>query len=273
VEFDIVIGADGANSTVRKQRCPTVNFQDIGITDIGGTVPYSQEYQGLLPFLNSGFIRASGMNGHSMLIFMFENRKSGIKEILWSLSWNTEPIDREDYEKFKNGAENTRDILNRVIQKSKTYFSHPEFGKLVQSTPMENLLPIGPKKSSLPRKDHHLGKTTRVTMLGDAIHPMTTHAGLGANTALVDALKLYEALISDNWYNGLTKYEVDLVKRGHYSVSNSLSMTQRIHQRGIMAFVGKWILWIVGRIMKRPRIFMSVIIVVIVYFLWRVMIR
>lgn len=47
------------------------------------------------------------------------------------------------------------------------------------------------------------------------MHAMTTHAGLGANTAFQDAADLAVALKAQDWRSGLTKYENAAVKRGN----------------------------------------------------------
>lgn len=43
---------------------------------------------------------------------------------------------------------------------------------------------------------------------------MTTHAGLGANTALRDAIELAQYLQTPNWRKGLHEYETTMIKRG-----------------------------------------------------------
>ncbi len=53
-----------------------------------------------------------------------------------------------------------------------------------------------------------------MTLLGDAAHAMTTHRGLGANTAFQDAVDLAKALKSDNWHSTLTNYESVMINRG-----------------------------------------------------------
>lgn len=54
-----------------------------------------------------------------------------------------------------------------------------EFLELVRRTSNENILPAKNMCSINTSVKDPLGKTTRVTLLGDAAHAMTTHAGLG----------------------------------------------------------------------------------------------
>jgi len=45
---DVLVGADGANSRLRKQRLPQAQMQDTGIVSIGGKVPLTDETRTLL---------------------------------------------------------------------------------------------------------------------------------------------------------------------------------------------------------------------------------
>jgi len=137
--------------------------------------------------------------------------------------------------------------------------------QVVKNSYVKKQFKFSPKKSSIPNKNITLGKTSRVTLLGDAMHPMTTHGGLGANTALMDAFKLNEALQNEDWYQGLERYEVDLLKRGYYAVNVSLQTTRRIHTKGNM---GKYILWTVGRIVKHPYIFGFIFLFILLLSIW-----
>jgi 2-polyprenyl-6-methoxyphenol hydroxylase-like FAD-dependent oxidoreductase len=69
----------------------------------------------------------------------------------------------------------------------------------------------------LIRKERPLGEPTRVSLLGDSIHAMTPHAGLGENTAFKDAVDLGKALRAEDWHVALRDYETVLVKRGKWA--------------------------------------------------------
>jgi len=171
-------------------------------------------------------------------------------------------------ERVKNKDEDSLDLIHQmVIQRCSENFSHPEFKKLLESSPKETLLNIGSRKSSLPQDTNPLGKTTRVTLLGDAMHPMTTQGGLGANTAFEDAYHLSQSFLNDDWYRGLVKYENSLHKRGNKAVSFSLSNTKEIHYRGWKAKIGLWRLWAVGRIITYRKIILLLVLFIIFYYL------
>ena len=74
----------------------------------------------------------------------------------------------------------------------------------------------------------------KVTLAGDAAHPMTYHRGQGLNNALTDAANLCNA-ISEHVRNGvpmkevLAKYEAELVKRGHQAVIDNGNNSLMLH--------------------------------------------
>ena len=75
---------------------------------------------------------------------------------------------------------------------------------------------------------------------------MTTHKGLGANTAFVDAQKLKKSLQSMNWREALSKYEDDMAIRGFAAVKESLQSTLTLHSSGWKASARDWFVWTIG---------------------------
>jgi 2-polyprenyl-6-methoxyphenol hydroxylase-like FAD-dependent oxidoreductase len=81
-----------------------------------------------------------------------------------------------------------------------------------------------------------LEKTTRVALLGDAAHPMTMDAGVGANTELRNALKLATARKQeDSWPQAVSEYETNMFKRGFAAVQKLFRLTQMFHSQGYSA--------------------------------------
>ena len=78
--------------------------------------------------------------------------------------------------------------------------------------------------------------TSRVTLLGDALHNMTPFRGIGANTALRDAALLRDALAGvgrgeRNVVTALAAYEREMIGYGFAAVRASLANMKRLHAR------------------------------------------
>lgn len=127
-----------------------------------------------------------------------------------------------------------------------------EYAALVQETPSEgyglrarSLTWVVPTKKNLSP----LGKTTRVTLLGDAAHAMTPHRGLGANIAFQDAHDLVEALKhkdTDGITTGIPDYEKLLFERGFKASRLSKQATDMLHGTGLRGVLRDMVLRGVG---------------------------
>ena len=78
--------------------------------------------------------------------------------------------------------------------------------------------------------------TSRVTLLGDALHNMTPFRGIGANTALRDAVLLRDVLVSADsgkrdLLAALADYERSMIDYGFAAVRASLANMKRVHAR------------------------------------------
>jgi 2-polyprenyl-6-methoxyphenol hydroxylase-like FAD-dependent oxidoreductase len=82
--------------------------------------------------------------------------------------------------------------------------------------------------------------STKVTLLGDALHNMTPFRGIGANTALRDAAALRQALLAvvrrkADLIQALSAYERDMIRYGFAAVQTSLKDMERFHAKGLLA--------------------------------------
>ncbi|CAF0759774.1 unnamed protein product [Rotaria sordida] len=210
----ILIGCDGAKSIVRAQLIPEFQRNDLHIINVGGTVEQNDNMKQIQQLTKQCLVRIFGTQGHSLLILPF--RQSWI----WALSWP----EKENHEEI-----NLTSI--QLINKARQYFNNDEIVRLIELSSYSTN--IGPYRlySALCLKQNPFPNNSRVTLLGDAAHLMTTHAGKGANTTFADAFDLANLLLNPS-SSTLSDYEQKMFKRGFSAVQMSLFSTKMIHLTG-----------------------------------------
>lgn len=202
VEADLVIGADGANSRVRKQFLPEAERVDTGIIAIAGKHPLTEDTRKRLPAkLTDGpsmvmprtgaglFTAPHELNGvlsvndetasHDPVLF--DNTSS---YIMWALAAGNR--------RYPDNVSSLDGEALRALVLDLIDGWDPAFKELVAGSPAGSvsLLPIFTSKPVGP------WPTSNITLLGDAIHSMTPFRGIGANTALRDARLLCRNLVA-----------------------------------------------------------------------------
>ncbi|UJR33543.1 hypothetical protein I4U23_020985 [Adineta vaga] len=215
----ILIGCDGAKSLVRAQLIPEFERTDLHIINTGGTVEQYDDLKKIHQISKDSLVRILGKQGHTLLILPFRQLW------MWALSW-PEQEDREE-----------RNISSdQLVNKVRQYFNDEEIVRLIERSAPSTY--IGPFRmhSALCLKQNPFPNNPRVTLLGDAAHPMTTHAGKGANTAFADAMDLADLLLNPS-SSSLAEYEQKMFKRGFAAVRMSLGSTNMIHLTGWSALL------------------------------------
>ncbi|GHF69320.1 monooxygenase [Streptomyces mashuensis] len=208
----LLVGAEGANSRVRKQYLPHARLVETGLVGITGKTPLNDETRALLPQrVMEGVTMVHGPKGfmcilHVMRFKWDENGKP--KEGIGStdadalrnwpgmlydnsrdyIMWGFAASDRwlpPNVTKMR-GAE----IQQLVLEKTKAW--HPDFRRIFS---------LGDPNSSFPlviRTSEPIDPwpSSNITLIGDAIHTMTPGRGVGANTALRDARLLARKLVA-----------------------------------------------------------------------------
>ncbi|PQQ24662.1 FAD-dependent oxidoreductase [Photorhabdus hindustanensis] len=192
-DVDVLIGADGSNSRVRKQYLPAIKRLDIGVTLTVGRVRLTQALaDSLPPYLLDG----SPNN-------IVPKSSGGLFVSLWRAPINTQvkatSAEIGDfvmwaYAAATNSYPNTitdfpaESLCDLICTRIAAW--DPNLHTLIKQSDMENISVI-----PLRSMDHLLPwRSSAVTLLGDAIHNMTPMVGMGANTALRDALLLTQTL-------------------------------------------------------------------------------
>jgi 2-polyprenyl-6-methoxyphenol hydroxylase-like FAD-dependent oxidoreductase len=203
-EGDVLVGADGIRSAIRKQRLPEVAVIEAGIDGIGvfGRSPLPPEALADLPtLLLQGVIIATDGQGHRLLLGAFQPRRTiadAPKEIAPEVE--LEPV--EDYmmvscsvergtvvpparEWTPDTARELRESMQRVVADW-----HPAFRGIVERIDLESMFSIPFGRLDPPEP----WEPSRVTLMGDAAHAMLPTLGMGANLSLRDAGALCERL-------------------------------------------------------------------------------
>jgi 2-polyprenyl-6-methoxyphenol hydroxylase-like FAD-dependent oxidoreductase len=246
---DILVGADGANSRVRRQYLPEAQRIDTGIRTIVGKLPLSDAVRTWLPHrLQAGpnsvlppsgcgmfmaphdlsqrplSVAARRVGGNDASVTYGLHYDNTTSYLMWSyIAKPSKYLTADDDELSTLDGGGLRDLAGLHIADW-----HPELRRMVADTPTEtvSLLPI---RTSVPIQQW---ETTTVTLLGDAIHSMTPFRGIGANTALRDAQLLAANLIAAargqrDPLPAIRDYETQMIDYGFRAVRASLRSAEQ----------------------------------------------
>ena len=212
---DVLVGADGVGSRVRAGLLPDFEVVDIGVRCVYGKLPLTDAVRAEVPpaFLR-GFCFASDGTGRGagFAPVLFRERPEEYGDYLMVVFTGTpQVLGHSDEELFAL----TPEALWQVVVEG-TAGWHPAIREVVAAADAAAAFPITLR--SCTRIDPW--PTGRVTLLGDAVHPMTPAAGAGANTALHDAALLTAAL-RDRGVDGLAEYEREMIGHARGVVADS----------------------------------------------------
>jgi 2-polyprenyl-6-methoxyphenol hydroxylase-like FAD-dependent oxidoreductase len=201
---DVLVGADGIRSAIRRQRLPEVGVIDAGIEGIGvfGRSPLTPAViAGLPPLLLQGVIIVTDRAGHRLLLGAFQPRRE-IAAAPATIASDVELEPVEDYMMVScSVAEGTMIPPNRdwtdatpaMLRESMLRALDgwdPAARGIVERLELESMfsIPFGYLEPPEP------WEPSRVTLIGDAAHAMLPTLGMGANLSLRDAGLLSERL-------------------------------------------------------------------------------
>jgi 2-polyprenyl-6-methoxyphenol hydroxylase-like FAD-dependent oxidoreductase len=239
---DVLIGADGANSRVRRQFLPHAERVDTGIRNIAGKLPLTDGTRTWLPatiqrgpksvmppkgcgffsapheFGNRPGASANGIGGNDETLehdaVLFENTTS---YVMWAYAAGEAGYPAGTDLSALDGAA-LKDLVGRLIADW-----HPGLRRMVADSPAASVTLI-PILTSVPVEPW---PTTNITLLGDAVHSMTPFRGIGANTALRDARLLARNLIAvtrgeRDLIDAIADFEQQMIDYGFTAVRRSL---------------------------------------------------
>jgi 2-polyprenyl-6-methoxyphenol hydroxylase-like FAD-dependent oxidoreductase len=229
-DADVLVAADGAGSAVRRQYLPQLAVVGTGSLCVYGRTPLTSQTRPLVPGpIWNGFTAiVGGRAGMATGVLDFREapdeaarrlapdvRLSAVPPyLMWALTARAGA--------FPAGADRLGAAGLHAVARHAVRRWHPDIRRLVELAsaeettlvPIWSAVPVGPWPS------------TRVTLLGDAVHAMSPSRGSGANTALRDAALLAAELAAaargeKDAVTAISDYEREMIAYGFAAVRAS----------------------------------------------------
>ncbi len=208
VAGDILIGCDGIHSAVRRQLYPDeAGLEWNGVLMWRGATVAKGFLDGRTMIVGGGF-------NNKLVLYPIAPGKGGRQLINWVVTYrmgdgSDPPPRREDW----NRHGTLEELMPHVARFSTP---HVDLPRLVKGAPAFYEYPMA-DRDPLPRWTHG-----RVTLLGDAAHPMYPVGSNGASQAILDARCLADALAAcEHARHALAAYEADRLPKTAEIVRNN----------------------------------------------------
>jgi 2-polyprenyl-6-methoxyphenol hydroxylase-like FAD-dependent oxidoreductase len=223
-EGDLLVGADGVGSAVRRQLLPHATVRDLGVRCLYGRMRLTDATDPLVPAdFNRGFSWVADPAGYGAAFgpVRFRERPEGASDYLMTvLVASSQRLGMPDEELFTVPPEQ----LWKITLEATTHW-HPTARELFAHADARTFFPITIRAAE--RVD--AWEPGPVTLLGDAIHTMPPTGGVGANTALRDAATLTDELRSKKSVtDAVAAYEKVMLPRGFATVDRSLELARQL---------------------------------------------
>jgi 2-polyprenyl-6-methoxyphenol hydroxylase-like FAD-dependent oxidoreductase len=222
-EGDLLIGADGSRSAVRRQLLPQATVRDLGLRCLYGRMLITEKTQTLIPAaFNRGFIWVADEKGQGAGFAPVRFRcGDGAQDYLMTTFVATrQALGVPDEELFALPPE---DLWKITVKAADGW--HPAVQALFAHADTGTFFPIAIRAS----ERLEAWPPGPVTLLGDAVHAMPPTGGVGANTALRDAATLASELLAaapgaQSLTGAVAAYERVMLPRGFDTVDSSLRL-------------------------------------------------
>ena len=243
---DLLVGADGARSAVRRQLLPAARDIDVPAVGIGGKLPLTDAISEWLPrhmatmknmiLPSRDFLFTAAFRRRCSLADAAQNVRNALSDTgveAEALLSGSEDFDyvmwafvthRKTFAQEVSGMDGQ--ALRERIQERTTSW-HPTLRRLLAETDASTVRAFDFSAAAGVQR----WETSHVTLLGDALHFMPPVGGMGGNAALRDAQLLCAALESvtsgkEDLVPALHRYEIAMIANGFSAVRSSLLYTR-----------------------------------------------
>lgn len=233
VKADLVVGADGIRSSVRRLLIgdDSTPLRYLGCIVILGICPLSALQDHNNSLLDSATVFQTA-NGNERIYIMPYASDS----VMWQLSF---PMPEKEAKALS--AKGPQALKEEACRRTQWHDPIPQILSATQEAQISGY-PVYDRELLKPEL---LEKSGQVTLIGDAAHPMSPFKGQGANQALLDALTLARSIFKEcrplsNWRKaGIRKsvligFESEMLERSASKVQDSAEAAQFLHSEIVL---------------------------------------
>jgi 2-polyprenyl-6-methoxyphenol hydroxylase-like FAD-dependent oxidoreductase len=230
---DLIVGADGIRSTVRKQLIGEVTtpLQYLDCIVILGICPLENLKDVKSSLLDSATVFQTA-NGHERIYMMPYSTTA----VMWQFSF---PMTEKDAKILS--AKGPKALKKEACRRTQWHQPIPQILAATEVTQISGY----PVYDRALLTAEFLEKESKVTLIGDAAHPMSPFKGQGANQALLDALSLARAITkgcnpASNWKETdirntvLNNFETEMMARSASKVKDSRQAANLLHSEVVL---------------------------------------